>query len=201
MTTAIVQAKKVVKGQLKETEEGLDAVKNFVIRSRKDNEVAGEILQEIKEDWKDIDAQRKRITVPLVNAQREVNALFKPVLETLAQAERFMKKKISDYQDEVEKKNRKLVEEAKAAEGEEEAQDALDRIKNVNTPRGVSIRKRWVAKVINAGLVPYEYCTPDMDLINAELTRYIKDTGEPPYIAGVKFEEEAIVASRSRKKG
>jgi colicin import membrane protein len=77
-------------------------------------EAAGEDLKSIKARQKKLEDARTSICKPLLNAQRAVNDLFRGPQETLAQAERIIKRGILSYQETEERKRREA--EATAAE-------------------------------------------------------------------------------------
>lgn len=77
-------------------------------------EAAGEDLKLIKSRQKQLEDARISITKPLLDAQRAVNNLFRSPQETLAEAERIIKRGILDYQAREERKRREA--EAAAAE-------------------------------------------------------------------------------------
>jgi hypothetical protein len=77
-------------------------------------EAAAEDLKSIKARQQALEEARTKITRPLLEAQRAVNALFKGPADMLAQAEQIVKRGILTYQAEEERKRREA--EAAAAE-------------------------------------------------------------------------------------
>ncbi len=77
-------------------------------------EAAGEDLKSIKTRQRQLEDARTSITKPLLDAQRAVNNLFRGPQETLAEAERIIKRGILAYQETEERKRREA--EAAAAE-------------------------------------------------------------------------------------
>ena len=75
---------------------------------------AGEELKDIKRLAKQVNEKRLAITRPLNDALKEVNALFKPAKEWLSQAERLLKGKILEFQNEQERIARELQAKADA---------------------------------------------------------------------------------------
>ena len=78
-------------------------------------EAAGEDLKLIKARQKQLEEARTKITKPLLEAQRALNALFKAPMETLAEAERLIKQALIAYQ-EAEERKRQLLEAEAAME-------------------------------------------------------------------------------------
>lgn len=87
-------------------------------------EAAGEDLRSIKSKQKALEDARTTITKPLLEAQRAVNALFKKPQDTLAEAERIVKRAILIYQDGEERKRREA--EAAAAEAARKEREKLE---------------------------------------------------------------------------
>jgi len=87
-------------------------------------EAAGEDLKALKGAQKRLDGSRTAITKPLLEAQRAVNALFKGPTDTLAEAERIVKRGILGYQEIEERKRREA--EAVAAEAARKEREKLE---------------------------------------------------------------------------
>ncbi len=78
----------------------VELAQNYEITSPEAAELAGYDLKAVKALAKQIEDKRTSITKPLNQALREVNALFKPAKDWLAQAERLLKSKLLKYQSE-----------------------------------------------------------------------------------------------------
>jgi colicin import membrane protein len=87
-------------------------------------EAAAEGLKSIKARQKQLEDARTSITKPLVDAQRAVNNLFRAPQETLAEAERIIKRGILSYQDAEERK--RLEAEAAPAEALRKEREKLE---------------------------------------------------------------------------
>lgn len=87
-------------------------------------EAAGEDLKTIKGRQKALEEARTKITKPLLEAQRAVNALFEGPKQLLAEAESIIKRGILTYQDGEERKRRAA--EAAAAEAARKERERLE---------------------------------------------------------------------------
>ncbi len=64
-------------------------------------------------------------------------------------------------------------------------------------PPGVSVREVWRAEIVDASLVPREWCAPDEKRINA-VAKATAANDNPPPIAGVRYVKGAIVANKRK---
>ena len=92
----------------------LSAAQEYAIRTPEDAEDAGAILREIKGLANELEGKRTSITKPVNQALREVNALFKPAKDWLAEAEKLVKGKILEFQNEQDRIARELQAKADA---------------------------------------------------------------------------------------
>src|SRR5690606_10203257 len=76
----------------------LDKARQIVVRDEVSLAAAATYLQENKAEQKRLDEQRRSMVDPLNGVVRQINALFKPVTETLAEAERIVKGAVSTFQ-------------------------------------------------------------------------------------------------------
>lgn len=137
---------------------------------------AGYDLKEIKKLGKELEQKRTSITGPINKALKEINALFKPAKNWLAEAERIVKGKLLYYQaeqdriaqeaqrkadDEARKKQERLESTAKMADFvgmDDKAEDLRERAQSQEAPviksaapkiEGVTTRETWKAEVLN----------------------------------------------------
>jgi hypothetical protein len=160
---------------------------NFEVRDEDDNRLAAETLRHVKERISAVEAERKKISVPLNAALKAVNDLFRPARQKLEECERQLKSKIAAYLSARDAANRVALAAAAAAPTPELAGDALAAIERAAPPEGVSVRTVWRFKIVDENLVPREYCSPDPKKIAA---------AEIGTVPGVEFYQEPIVASR-----
>lgn len=152
------------------------AAKAIVVDSQEMYEFADAQLVEVKRSAKLIEAKRKEIVDPINKAKDAVQALFRPVLDDLAEAESCYKRAMLTYQQEQDRKRRdeqaKLDEEARrerekletqaakaAAKGHAEKAEVLAATAAVVTapvatstyvaPKGLSVKRTWKARVVD----------------------------------------------------
>lgn len=181
-------AKSVTTGWLAHAREASPIVDDLSVENEVDQEFAAEILRDVKESIRQVEEKRKEITVPLNNALNAVNGLFRPAREALEALEKGLKQKIAGYLERKELANRAALELAAKSDEVEEAQQALALVDQSGPPKGVSVRYVWKFRVVDAELVPREYCSPDAKKIGAF------DPGSA--IPGVEWFQEPVVASR-----
>ena len=160
----------------RQSENWLEIVESFEITAPDIALNAGESLKKIKALKKQLEKKRTAITVPINQALREVNALFKPAKDWLAQAERLMKAKLLKYQTEQERIARELqakadeearkervklkkaadlaamagmAERAEDLREEAEVQEAPVVVSTAPKLEGIATRKTWKAEVTN----------------------------------------------------
>lgn len=173
---------------------GPEEIRSFEITCDEDQEVAADVLRDVKARYKAVEERRKSITQPLNTALREVNKLFKPLTTALLESERMLKGKIADYQREKIERNTRRLEEAAQAETWTEAQEALAETETHTSPKGVNVRHVWKPRVVDPTKVPRQYLMVDVGKLEA-LAKGAKS--EPAAIPGVRWEQKDIVTSRA----
>ena len=164
-------------------------------------EEAGGVLVEIKRRSKELEARRKLITKPLMQAKKEVDSLFKAPLNHLKTAESALKSAIVTYQELLEQRRlEKLAEAAEIySEIEKEGfstkgamEDVTDLMVEAETPQpkaqGVSIRTVKKFEVTDEQRLPRYLLAPDMAKIRAAVK-------SGAIIPGVRVWEEKSVAA------
>lgn len=192
----LVEAQQYTSASLAETQEFLTLVQLTPITSDGEQQGAADLLQQVKEKAKALEARRTLITKPINDGLRSINDLFRAPKEALESLERTLKQKIAQYVADREAHNRALLAQAAASPTTEQAVETLATVAPVPVPQGVSIRYVWVAHVENADQVPRELCSPD----HAKIKAYVASlpAGTPPSIPGLRFTQEPVVASRGR---
>jgi len=120
MENAIIEVKpistKEVEIRSDEAQNSLVMVQAIKVKTQEDYKNTAGILSEIKGKANELEAERKKITIPIDAAKNAVQALFRKPKEILAEAERIVKGKLLGYEQEQEKirieAQRKLDEEA-----------------------------------------------------------------------------------------
>lgn len=174
----------------------LEKANQIVVLDQAGLGVAAQYLRENKAEQKRLDDQRRNMVDPLNGVVKQINALFKPVTETLAEAERIVKGAVSTYQiaeqrriaaenaarEELARKERerleqralKAQEQGKAEKAEALMTQAATTVAVVaEAPAkvaGISTRMAWVAEVIDV----------------REVCRQIADGHLPPTIVDFK---------------
>ncbi len=149
---------------------------SLTIRSSDDYVFAGQILDEVKGRWKDLEARRVEITGPMNAALKSANDLFRTPLEALKKAETVVKAEIARYSAAAEAARvRAMVERTGPVEAPPEA-------------KGVSVRTIRKFRVVDEAAVPRHLCSPDLRKIAALPT----DTEIP----GVEWYTDSIVTKR-----
>jgi DNA repair exonuclease SbcCD ATPase subunit len=86
------------------------------------------LMKEVRKKYKDLDTERKKLKVPVDTAAKAIQALFKPILENLLDAENIIKNDIGAYQEKQEKIRKEQEEKLRrqAAAEEERKKRALE---------------------------------------------------------------------------
>jgi hypothetical protein len=173
--------------QLKEVAVALE------IKCQEDLEESSKKLNMIKTAYRDIEAERRKITVPIDNAKKAVQTLFLKPLNLLKEAEKIFKDAMARY---LAEKERERVKEQVKAVKEAEANDEPPPIVPVKVEKvqGLSTRKVWKAEILEDDYdkIPREYLIPNM----AVLDKIGQSTKGQIKIPGIKFIEETIVISK-----
>jgi hypothetical protein len=153
-----------------------------------------------------LEAERKSVTGPLLDAKRRVDGWFKPVTDILEVAIRDLKNKVAAHLIEQKRKQDELYRLAAAAHtaatqgvqgAHEVMSQALAATSDVSTaaPQGTSVREVWTAEVFNPAIVPCSYHIVDTARIQAE-ARATPSNQEPSPIPGVRFIKRAETTMR-----
>jgi hypothetical protein len=199
MTTPQEQAEQATTTALATVSAELAELEGWTIESDEHNELAAEMLRDVKARHKGLEAKRKGITVPMNTALKGVNDLFRKPLALLKSAEHVLKGKIADYLEEQERANAAALAAAAAADTPEQATEALATVESAAAPAGVNVRYRYQAIVRSADLVPDQFRMPDEEKIQAHTDESVKAHGFPTPIPGVEFVKTPIVTSRAVK--
>lgn len=192
--TAEQQAREVVARVLWTRPEAQERLRTFVVQSDEQQDFAVALLREIKAEWSSVEEDRKKITNPMNAALKATNALFKPTLDALKQAESSLKDKVAGYMNEKQAANVAALQAASVATTPFQAQQAMAFVAPVEAPQGVSVRLLWKFQVTEPDLVPRELCSPDLKKIG-EACQYGPD-GQPLPIPGVQWFQDSSVTVR-----
>ena len=169
------------------------------IETEEERDQVGEYLADVKTRHKALEARRKEITGPLLEAKRSVDALFKPPRLRLEAAEALLKDKLVAYVQAQEKRNAAALEATQAASTPQAAVEALADVRPAAMPEGVSVRYRWKPEVIDPLLLDRRFLSPDLDKIERWMEDHCKEDGTPLAIPGVRFDKRPIVTARGKK--
>ncbi len=157
-----------------DSKEMLELAKDWEIETPEMAHAAADDLRQVKALYKDLEANRKAITGPLLKAKSKIDDMFKPALGWLKESERLLKAEILQYQqteariaraaqakaDEEARKEREVLERKakvaaatlqkdKAEELRVEAEAVVAPVVESEAPKlaGVSVRKVWKARL------------------------------------------------------
>lgn len=209
-----------VKPVAKQVESLAESVETFECKDAATYEGGADVLKTIKGLHREVEGQRKAITQPLNDAKKQVMDLFRPLTDTLSQAERTIKQRLVAWKSEQDRIAReeqrkaeakaqrererlqKQADEAAAKGREDRAQTLQDRAAStVAAPpppaapkvSGVQTRTVWRFRVVDASKVPDKYKVVDEKKIGG-VVRALKGDTEIP---GVEVWEESTMAARS----
>lgn len=179
-------------------------------------------LKALKAKYREIEEQRKSLKKPIDEAARRIQGFFKPPLDFLSQAEGVIKRKITTWNQEQERlrreEQRKVDEaarkererlEARARKAEEKGQadkaEQLSQQAETVTPalvpsetpkaQGISTRKVWKFRVVDASKVPDKYKVID----EKKIAGVVRSLGADAEIPGVEVYPEEVIAARSAR--
>ncbi len=157
----------------------------LVVNSQPRLDMAGELLKQVKGKMKELEAERKKITKPLLDAKKAVDNLFRPATDAAALVEELLKNAISGYID-----GQRAAKVAALQAGDHEG--ALATIEP-ELPAGVSTRTVWKWKLVDANLVPSEYWAIDA----ARVQEHVNTFKGQSQIPGIEVFPETGIASGS----
>ena len=101
----------------------LVTAKHIVIDSHEMYQVAADELAAIKGKVKGLEEQRTKLVAPLNQVVKDINAMFKPPMDFLTQAESTIKRSMLTYQEDVDRRRREEEARARAAAEAEAARE------------------------------------------------------------------------------
>lgn len=194
----------------------------FVVPNNETYVNASSVLKFIKTTATELDALRKSMTKPLDESKKRIMDFFRKPLNNLVMVENNIKKAMLTFQKEQERKrkeeeDRLLEQQRKDKEKLEKRADKAEEKGNtekaetlreeaeqkesvvptvapmVEKVSGISTKKIWKFKIVDAKLIPREYLMPNEKMIG-EVGRATKGTLK---IAGIEFySDETIAAGR-----
>ncbi len=168
-----------------EAEKNAHALSTIVITSQAMLENAGELLQETKAKFKQLESERTKVTKPLLDAKRQIDSWFDPAKSALRQLEATLKGAMSAYVTEQEQRRLEALQLGKHEEALATEQPVM--------PSGISTRTSWRFNVIDASKVPREYLVLDMAKIQAHVSVHKSNSSIP----GIEAVPETGIAARA----
>lgn len=178
---------------------------DLTVSNQQEFEEAANILTDMKSVLKEAEKDRTSITKPLNDALKKINEKYKPMSNAIKDAEKIVKKKLADYQAEVQKeldrKEEKLRKDMVA--GNVSPEQAVEQMENQesigtshDTKRGsVQFKKVKKVRITDMAKVPVKYFN-DPKVIEALTSVVRQDALDGVEIAGVEVYEESQVAAR-----
>lgn len=184
----------------------------LVIETPEEYAGASELLVRIKTAVKIITEARDKVLGPILLAEKEERARWKPVLDEASIAEGTTKRKMLDYVAETDRKAR--AEEAKIRKDMEDGKikkpetavrkaEAIERPpEQVKTFTGQSqVRTVRTMKIVDENLIPREYLVPDLVAIRKAVLGFTLPDGTktvPIDVPGVQVVEEKTISGITR---
>ncbi len=177
----------------------LEALEAWPCETVKDEQDLGEMLGAVKGQFNAWEEKRTSITKPLLEAKRAVDSLFKPMLDTLARAERIIKDKLAAAH--VRRMEANAAAQAQAGQlaqagNPQAASQELAKVQVVQAPPGVQFQEGWDFTVEDLDAVPRAWLSVDHSKVRIYLRDYSKSQTVPP-VPGLRFFRSPIVKSKS----
>ena len=203
----ITQANALVVTSNEQETKAVDFLKIVKNMQNEVNDTFGPIVEAAHAAHKEATAQRNKFLNPLLEAEKRIKRL---VGDFRLEMERKRQEQERKIREEAEKKaeaeRQKLARQAEkaAAKGnEEKAAELQAKSEAVQAPtvivekqtvkqEGMGVRTIWKARIVNANLIPAQWCIPNLTLLNS-IAQSTKGTLKIP---GVAFYEESIVSMR-----
>lgn len=154
-----------------EAEANAGALASIVIGSQDMLDKAGALLQQTKAQYKSLEAERTKVTKPLLDAKRAIDGWFDPAKVALKELEGVLKSAMSGFVTGQEQKRLEALQ-----LGQHEAALAVEQ---PIMPSGVSTRTTWRFNVVDEAKVPREYLVLDMAKVQAHVSHYKSNSAIP----------------------
>ncbi len=135
----------------------------FIVNDQATVDTVGKLLLEVKGRLSALEKARKRITKPLLDAKRAVDALFRPGTSAAETVETLLKNALSAH---VVRQQQAQV--ALLSAGQHETALA---VVQPEMPAGVSTRTVWKWRVTDPNLIPAEYMVVDAGKVQAHVNQ------------------------------
>jgi hypothetical protein len=162
-------------------------LEHMAVTTTEDEQNIANVVKEAHGRWKELDALRKSVTKPAVDAQRTINDHFKPALTAWDKAKKTGQRLLNDAAERREAANQARIEAAAAG-----SKVALAQIEETTPPAGMQHRREVDIEVVDFDVVPREYLAVDWSKL-----KIMAKKGEPPP-PGVVFHYQTKVVPTGR---
>ena len=174
------------------------AVPTLTIATADEYQAAAAGLVELKGRWKVVEEKRVSLVKPLNDVVKNINAMFKPVLDSWDTTMTVVKRAMQDYQTREAEAQRKALEEAaRLAQQGQTGQEFTALVAQGSAipakAQGISTRAIWRWRVVDAAAVPREYLCVDATKVDA-LVKLQQGEAKVP---GIEVYREEIMAVRA----
>ncbi|TAK65700.1 MAG: hypothetical protein EPO24_02195 [Bacteroidetes bacterium] len=187
----------------------------LVIQTDAHEQVAADLLRQIKDYGKESEEIRKLKVGPFNELVKRINGIFKPVTENLETAENIIKGKVLAFrqykeklrQDEERKRQEEYNKQVEAAKSNTKANVIVPAPPPILIPENktsgnmgsISTRKVWRFRVVDITKVPHEFLRVDETLVNARIRNLTGNRIDPVgKIPGLEiYQEDTIASGRS----
>lgn len=164
----------------------LQALATFEVHDPTTADTLGTLLKGVHQEIKALDELRLQVGKPAREAQKDINAFFKPALQVFQETKNIITDKLQRYAEEVQRRNREAIEQVAAG-----SVGALDKIMPETPVSGTSTRKELHVEVMDFDQIPREFLCVDWSALKI----HAKKGGEAP--PGVRFEwREKVVVGK-----
>lgn len=174
--------------------EALEVVKSLTTNTQEELQQVSGFSQDVQLKLKELAGKEKEITVPISTALARIRELIQPAKQVWVDVGAILRAHLEAAALKEEQRNKAAQAEAnKLAAAGEDPTAALAQTTNTSDLAGVSLKIKWVAKVVNVSLMPEAF------IVRVPNQKKLKEhceaaEGEPEPIPGVEFERD--VASR-----
>lgn len=168
-----------------ESAQALAIARDAQVRSPEALEWAGGATKHAK-DWIDyLDAEREKLTRPLLDQKNKVDDVFMPAIKNWREVERDLKSKIGQYHGAQRAEQERVMRESAQVYAQGGIPTQI--VPVVVSTEGVGVRETWDFEIVSPMLVPRELCSPDPAKIESRRQVEMANTNEPPNIPGLRF--------------
>ena len=192
---------------IKDADAALKYANAIKIKTEDDHKIVVEALTRVRGKWKHGEEIRKFFTDPLNAQLKKINALFKPSIDGLKQADSVLSRKLTDYQDEIDRKaeEARLKVLSKVEERKMKVETAVKKIENipeaqktVRTNEGtLSYTEKPDVVVEDETKIPKKYWTLDMVAVRRDALGNKAQGIDPIEIPGVKVVIKKVPSIKS----